>query len=171
MRIFLIGFMGAGKTTVGRLLAQRLDWGFLDLDEQIALEAGRDVATLFAEEGEPAFRARETRCLAALGARDRLVVATGGGAPTVASNWPLLRDLGRTVWLAPDLEVILARLTPEQTVARPLWPEPAALAALYARRLPAYAAADVKIAVPAGEASEATAARVAEALAESLCAT
>jgi shikimate kinase len=171
MRIFLIGFMGAGKTTVGRLLAQRLGWTFLDLDEQIAEQAGRDIATLFAEEGEPAFRARETLCLEALRQRDHLVVATGGGVPTVPGNWPLLRELGRTVWLAPDLDVIQARLDPVQRAMRPLWRDPAKLAELYALRLPVYAAAEVKIAVPAGEATEATVARVADALAESLCAT
>jgi len=79
--IFLIGFMASGKTTVGRLLAERLDWTFVDLDKVIEDEAERTVAEIFASEGEPGFRKRETEALRDVVKRRKVVVATGGGAP------------------------------------------------------------------------------------------
>src|SRR5450755_42182 len=78
--IFLVGFMATGKTTVGRILAARLGWRLVDLDDVIAREAGRTVPEIFEAEGEAGFRAREARALAAASAERRAVVATGGGA-------------------------------------------------------------------------------------------
>ena len=107
--IFLVGFMATGKTTVGRILAARLGWALVDLDEMIAVEAGQAVPRLFEAEGEAGFRAREARALAAVSAQQRLVVATGGGAACREDNLRTMLDAGRVVALA---------ITPEEAVRR-----------------------------------------------------
>src|SRR3954454_23971388 len=88
--IFLIGFMGSGKTTVGGLLAERLGWPFADLDDLIVRSAGLTVAEIFAREGEEGFRRRETEAVRAAAAGRRLVVATGGGAACREDNLALM---------------------------------------------------------------------------------
>ena len=97
--IFLIGFMASGKTTVGRLLAERLDWTFVDLDKVIEDEAERTVAEIFASEGEPGFRKRETEALREVAKRRKVVVATGGGAPCRDENIEAMLEAGRVFWL------------------------------------------------------------------------
>ncbi len=84
--IFLIGFMASGKTTVGRLLAERLEWAFVDLDKLIEDGAAQTVADIFAAEGEAGFRKRETEALREVAKRRKTVVATGGGAPCREEN-------------------------------------------------------------------------------------
>src|ERR1039458_10313852 len=79
-RIVLTGFMGSGKTTVGPLVASRLGWSFVDVDDAIEAEAGTTIAELFARHGEQAFRERERAAIARLAAGDGLVLALGGGA-------------------------------------------------------------------------------------------
>jgi shikimate kinase len=102
--IFLIGFMASGKTTVGRLLAERLDWTFVDLDKVIEDGAGKPVADIFAAEGEAGFRKREEEALREVAARRKTVVATGGGAPCWGENLQAMLDAGRVFWLevSPD---------------------------------------------------------------------
>jgi shikimate kinase len=107
--IFLIGFMASGKTTVGRLLAERLDWFFVDLDKVIEDEAGRTVADIFAAEGEPGFRKRETEALREVVKRRKVVVATGGGAPCRKENIEAMLAAGRVFWLD---------VSPEEAVRR-----------------------------------------------------
>jgi shikimate kinase len=85
-RIVLIGFMGSGKSTVGRILARRLGYRFADTDDLVVHAAGRSIEEIFADEGEPAFRDREAAVLQELADRERIVVATGGGAPLQAQN-------------------------------------------------------------------------------------
>ncbi len=97
--IFLIGFMGSGKTTVGGLLARRLDWGFADLDDLVVRAAGASVAEIFAREGEAGFRRRETEAVRAAAAGRRAVVATGGGAACREENLALMLASGRVVAL------------------------------------------------------------------------
>lgn len=97
--IFLIGFMASGKTTVGRLLAERLDWTFVDLDKVIEDGAGRTVAEIFALEGEAGFRKRETDALQEVAKRRTVVVATGGGAPCREENIEAMLAAGRVFWL------------------------------------------------------------------------
>jgi shikimate kinase len=97
--IFLIGFMGSGKTTVGRLLAQRLGWSFADLDDRVVQAAGMPIREIFAREGEPAFRRRETEALRAAAAERRTVLATGGGAACREENLRLMLEAGRVVAL------------------------------------------------------------------------
>ncbi len=97
--IFLIGFMGSGKTTVGRLLAERLGWSFADLDDLVVRAAGASVAEIFAREGEEGFRRREAEAVRAAATGRRSVVATGGGAACREENLRLMLASGRVVAL------------------------------------------------------------------------
>lgn len=106
----LVGYRGTGKTTVGRLLADRLGWAFADADHEIEARAGRPVAAIFAEDGEAAFRDWEERVLGDLSALDRTVIATGGGAILRESNRAALRSIGFVAWLTADPETIARRI-------------------------------------------------------------
>jgi shikimate kinase len=97
--IFLIGFMASGKTTVGRLVARRLGWGFEDLDDLIVAAAGASVPQIFAEQGELGFRRRETEAVVAAAARRATVFATGGGAACREPNLSTMLGAGRVVAL------------------------------------------------------------------------
>jgi shikimate kinase len=109
-RILLIGYRGTGKSTVGRLVAIELGWAFADCDDLIEASAGQSVAAIFAAEGESGFRDREAAALVELCGRDRLVIATGGGAILREKNRELLRSAGFTVWLIARPETIWSRL-------------------------------------------------------------
>jgi shikimate kinase len=110
-RIVLTGFMGSGKTSVGRVLAERLGWRFLDLDAEIERRDGRTVPEIFAASGEAHFRKQETAALAGLLGQRRVVVALGGGAPEELGNRLLMEQTPRTavVYLAAPLETLLDR--------------------------------------------------------------
>ena len=108
--IFIIGFMGAGKSTVGPLLGRRLNLPFVDLDDRIASEQGRSIAEVFEAEGETAFRALESAALKALAAEAPSVVACGGGIVTRAENRALMRELGTVVYLRTTAAETLARV-------------------------------------------------------------
>jgi shikimate kinase len=107
--IFLIGFMASGKTTVGRLLAERLDWVFVDLDKVVEDGAGTTVAGIFAAEGEAGFRKRETEALLEVAARRKVIVATGGGAPCSDENIAAMLAAGRVFWLDVSAEEAVRR--------------------------------------------------------------
>ena len=107
--IFLIGFMASGKTTVGRLLAERLEWTFVDLDKLIEDGAGKTVSDIFAAEGEAGFRKRETEALQEVARRRKTVVATGGGAPCREENLEAMLGAGRVFWLHVSAEEAVAR--------------------------------------------------------------
>ena len=109
--LFLIGARGSGKSTVGRLLAQRLCWQFLDADDCLEKAAGRTIATIFAVEGETAFRDREAMILGELCQRTEHVIATGGGVVLRPANRTLLRQSGFAVWLQASPEAAFARLS------------------------------------------------------------
>ncbi len=117
--ITLIGFMGSGKSTVGRALAGRRDWRFVDTDEVISRTAGRDIPTLFAEEGEAKFRDRETQIVLGVCAGQRQVIATGGGAILRPENVAALRGAGVVIWLTARPDVVVAR-TRHRAQERPL---------------------------------------------------
>lgn len=97
--IFLVGLMGAGKTSVGKLLAQRLQMEFLDCDQEVEQATGVRVPVIFEIEGESGFRAREAKMLAQLASRKNVLVATGGGAVLSAANRRLLAESGVVVYL------------------------------------------------------------------------
>jgi shikimate kinase len=145
-RVFLIGFMGAGKTTVGRALARRLGWTFQDLDEIIERSQGASVASIFAEAGETGFRRLEHSALEEIlaGKRndpgDNQVVALGGGAYAQADNRQLLERAGATVILLQAPLEELRRRCRQDTRVRPLAQNDAeaGFARLFAERQAAY---------------------------------
>ena len=146
-RVVLVGMMGAGKTTVGRELAGRLGWRFLDTDALVEASAVSTVAELFASSGETAFRLEESRVLAdALVGGGPAVVSAGGGAVVTPANRELLATAGAVVWLRADPATLAARVG--SGVGRPLLDgDPAgALAALDDVRRPFYGeVADVTV--------------------------
>ena len=137
--IFLVGMMGAGKTTLGRALAQRLGLEFVDTDRMLVDRTGVPVATIFEFEGEAGFRRRECALIAELVTRDGLVVATGGGVVLSDENRRLMREHGTVVYLRARLESLWQRT--RHDTARPLLatPDPrATLADLLGKRDPLY---------------------------------
>ncbi len=137
--IYMTGFMGAGKTTVGRRLARELALPFEDLDQRIEAAEGRSIARIFKEDGEPAFRRLEV-----LHARDLPapgVFALGGGALSNPGLLRRLRQTGTLVFLDWPFPVLLRRIRGDST--RPLAMDEAGLAALYQSRLPQYRRADL----------------------------
>ena len=110
MNLILIGYRAAGKTTVGRLLARRLGWSFLDTDELIEAQDGRTIAQMVEQEGWTHFRRLEKEIVARVSAGSRQVIATGGGAVLDPDNVTVLRARGRVVWLEADADTIRRRL-------------------------------------------------------------
>ena len=145
MNIVLIGFMGTGKSAVGRVLARRTGFRHLDTDAEIERAAGRAIPEIFADEGEAAFRARETALLASLTGEDGpLILSTGGGTPVRPENAALLKQIGTVVWLQVAPEAILSRVA-HSLHERPLlaWHADDPLGrieSLLAQRSPVYAA-------------------------------
>jgi len=143
--VFLVGFMGSGKTSVGRALATHLGLAFIDLDDRIARHAGKSVPDIFKEDGEAVFRAHERAAL--LGLEPELaagaVIATGGGAcqDAAARAWMLAR--GTMVWLDVPLETIERRVPRDGS--RPLFGDRLALDALYQERRSGYASAGLRV--------------------------
>jgi shikimate kinase len=137
--IFLVGLMGAGKTTVGRRLAKRLGKSFYDCDEEIEHTTGVKIPVIFDIEGEAGFRAREARMLAELVVRSDIVLATGGGAVLSADNRKLLAENGMVVYLRALASDLWARTRHDRN--RPLLKTDQPLARLeelYAERDPLY---------------------------------
>ena len=137
--IFLVGMMGAGKTTLGRALAQRLDLEFADTDRVLVERTGVPVATIFEFEGEDGFRRRESVVLSELAEREGMVIATGGGAILSRENRDLMRERGTVVYLRARLESLWERTRHDSS--RPLLstPDPrATLAELLEKRDPLY---------------------------------
>ena len=116
--IVLIGFMGSGKSSIGRLVASRLGFQFVDTDAVLVERDGRAIAEIFAREGEARFRDLETSVLKSLGVRERCVISTGGGVILREENRTLLRQLGLVVWLTASEDVIFDRVS--RTNKRPL---------------------------------------------------
>lgn len=141
--IFLVGFMGAGKTTVGQSLAKELRYEFIDLDDVIAAQTGKSVQQIFLELGEAEFRRLETNAIRGCGNQVRSVVALGGGAYVSKVNRELLRGIGKTIWLECPLEVCLRRIRGDQS--RPLLGDEQAMKALLDNRRDAYLQADYAI--------------------------
>jgi shikimate kinase len=147
-RIVLTGFMGSGKTTVGPLVAARLGWRFVDVDDVIEAEAGATIAEIFVRHGEAAFREREHLAIAQLASADALVLALGGGAIEHPTTRALLLAASETllVHLEVELATTLMRCSGTE-LARPILAEHANLESRYQRRLPLYRMAHVNITV------------------------
>jgi len=108
--LILVGLMGCGKTTVGRLVADRLGWEFIDTDRLIMAKTGTSIPALFAEKGEPFFRRLEKEVLLAIKDRERTVVATGGGIVLAAENRHLLQEMGLVIYLQTAPAVLATRV-------------------------------------------------------------
>lgn len=139
--VFLIGLMGSGKTTIGQILAKRLQIPFVDSDHELEQRTGVSVATIFEIEGEPAFRHREAAVIDELSLREPVVLGTGGGAIIDPQTRSILRERGTVVYLHSTAETSYERIRrnrdrPLLMVADPL----ARLRALYDVRHPLYAA-------------------------------
>ncbi len=160
--IVLVGFMGSGKSSVGRELARRYGVGFVDVDERIERAAGCPIRDLFAREGEPAFREREKTALRESLSEKGQVVATGGGAFADEGNRALLRSYAPVVYLETGVETLIERLSGD--VDRPLLrggEREKVIRDLLARRIPGYREADLSVRTD-GRTVEEVAGRIAE---------
>lgn len=118
-RVFITGFMGAGKTTVGRLVAERLGWDFVDSDHLLEAQTGQSIAAIFATQGEPAFRDLEAAAIRACAERDRIVLALGGGALERGETLDLLASLPESVliYLDAPLDLLVSRCSAQPNAA------------------------------------------------------
>jgi len=154
--VCLTGFMGSGKSTIGRLLAAQLAWRFVDLDAEIERESGMSISQIFAQKGEAVFREIEHQCLTrVLGSASernmRLVLALGGGTFAQPRNAALIREFGgaqrgtgaAVIWLDCATEDLLQRCV--LMGDRPLFRDEASFRKLYEERLPYYRQADYRV--------------------------
>jgi shikimate kinase len=144
--VVMVGMMGAGKTAVGTALARLLAVPFLDSDEEIVRAADRSIAEIFERDGEDFFRSRETEVIGRLLRGEPCILSTGGGAFLSASNRQLINEVGVSVWLRADIEVLWQRVRHKST--RPLLRTAnprETLRALYDARLPFYQMADLTV--------------------------
>jgi len=160
-KIYLVGFMAAGKTTVARILAERLGWRAEDVDELIEARERRTVAEIFAKNGEPYFRALERDILRLLLPMRHVVVATGGGTFMDPENRVAINMDGVSVWLDVPLEELVARLPADGR--RPLAADRVQMERLFALRQIAYANAQLRVDAR-GAHPEAVAERIIEAV-------
>ena len=144
MKIYLVGFMGAGKTTVGRELAARLDVPFFDLDDLVEAAEKTSIKEIFAKQGEAYFRKRERDVLRSTKHLDNAVVATGGGTFTFDENIQFIQGEGLSVYLAAPYSLLRARVG-EKEAERPLFRDDVAAHELFKTRLRYYRMADVTL--------------------------
>lgn len=145
--VFLAGFMGSGKSTMGQALANRLGWHFIDLDDDIERLAGMAISRIFEDHGEAEFREQEHRALRTRARRascgGTVVVALGGGTYAFGRNRRLMRSVGPAIWLDAPAEVLWDRVRRDSH--RPLALDRTAFLSLHARRREAYARCDYRI--------------------------
>jgi shikimate kinase len=142
-KVYLVGFMGAGKSTVARALGRRLDWRVEDIDDRIEAREGRTVAAIFAREGEGYFRAVERKVLVDVFPLRHTVVATGGGTFVDPENRAAINRDGLSVWLDVPLPELIRRLPADGR--RPLAADREQLERLYAVRTLAYQQAALRL--------------------------
>jgi shikimate kinase len=168
VNLYLIGMMGAGKSTLGKILAQELGYRFLDTDVVIEAAAGQPVTEIFATSGEAAFRELETQVLGQVAAYQQMAIATGGGIILQRQNWSYLRH-GIVIWLDVSLDQLHTRLQEDST--RPILQGVdlrQTLQTLLEQRQHLYAQADVRIVIGADESPQQLAIRVLEEIQKSL---
>src|SRR5579863_2447101 len=157
--IYLAGFMGSGKSTVGRALADELGWHFVDLDDEIERREGATISSIFDERGEPAFRRIESEVLhhfvRFVQSGRPHVVSLGGGAFLSDENFQLVMNHGITLWLDCPLPIIERRVA--AAAHRPLARDPERLRELFETRRPGYARAEYRIPIEGDDASAAVA--------------
>ena len=160
VNLYLIGMMGVGKTTIGKLLAQEIGYRFVDTDEVIVKAASKSINEIFIENGEAEFRQLESDILSQVCAYTKLIVATGGGIVIQQQNWSYLHH-GLIVWLDAPIPIILQRLAADNT--RPLLQDAdmeSKLKSLLEQRQPMYSQADLHITISATETPEEIATRI-----------
>jgi shikimate kinase len=157
--LYLLGFMGAGKTTIGPILAEKLETQFYDLDSLIEDAEKKTIRQIFEIYGENYFRQKETELLIPLTRLRRVVVALGGGTFVQETNRALIRTTGISIWLNTPLEIIQRRI--QDPLSRPLFRSPVEMETLFQQRLSYYRLADIEI--PAGD-------EPVECIAERICA-
>lgn len=143
--VVLVGFMGAGKSSCGRLLARRLGRCFVETDDMIVARDGRSIPEIFRQDGEETFRRLESEAVGALALKSDEVIATGGGLPCREGRMEALRALGTVVWLRGDLNVLLARAARSGTRPMLNGRSPEELRAIYQAREPFYARAHLTV--------------------------
>jgi len=164
LRIFLVGFMGCGKTVAGEALAVALGVPFVDLDEEISKSMGMSVTQIFARRGETAFRREEARLLLSCLEQRQVVVSTGGGTFCVVANRRAIHQAGGvSVFLDVPWEAVLRRL-PGTNPARPKFGDPETAHELYRQRLPLYGKARVHLPLTGEEPPEEVARTILSAL-------
>lgn len=151
--LFLVGFMASGKTTIGRVLAERLKVPFIDLDEEIVRAAGCTIAEMIQRDGEAAFRQLETECLRQAASRGFAVISLGGGAFVQPINREIVAQSGVSIWLDAPFELCWQRIQ-QDAVVRPLAPTEAEARARYEQRIPIYEEAQVRIKIQAEDKTE-----------------
>jgi shikimate kinase len=144
MKIYLVGFMGAGKTTVGRELAGRIAAPFFDLDELIEAAEKMSIKEIFARHGEPYFRKRERDLLRSTRNLESAIVATGGGTFTFEENVQFIQSEGLSVYLSAPYSLLRARVG-ERAAERPLFRDDVAAHELFSQRVKYYRIADVTV--------------------------
>jgi shikimate kinase len=169
--IFLVGFMGAGKSSIGVAVADRLGSRFVDLDEEISLRLGAPIPDVFADRGEAAFRAAESEELARFAGLEDVVVATGGGAFCDPANRQLIHGSGGvSVFLDLPWTELRVRLARDHS-DRPMYDDTGRARRLFDQRLPQYRRALVQVPLDGTESPAEAAGRVVDALQELPCAT
>jgi len=168
--IFLVGFMGAGKTSVGAAVADRLNLRFVDLDEEISRQFGATISEIFIQRGEAVFRAAESDELVRIAGLDDVVVATGGGAFSSDANREVIhRAGGVSVFLDLPWAVLRERLARDNS-DRPMYDDTNQARELFEERLPHYRRALVQVKLVGDEDPDRVAGRVVETLREAPCA-
>jgi len=154
-QIYLLGFMGSGKSTVGELLSRELQWPFIDLDTVIEAGQGVSIREIFERSGEPFFRQLERAALTEVLKTEPAVIALGGGTFAHDANIELIRESGgTTIWLDCSLESLRERCAGMQN--RPLFRDPESLQHLLDLRLPYYRLAEFKVSTEGREAQQVT---------------
>jgi len=137
-RIYVVGFMGSGKTMRGREMAELLNYQFVDLDQLVEAAAGKSIPQIVKESGEDAFRALEQEQLKITALFDRSIIATGGGTPCQAGAMEWMNEYGWTAWIKADLQTMIDRIANDPNRPLAFRKSSEELRALYEQRLPFY---------------------------------